>query len=272
MSTPISPTLKAHEQNNNKFNPKRLTLVFVSVMLAIVSCSKKDVCENCNQNNAWPIAKAGIDTIIVSPTDSILLNGSSSSDLDGNISTYNWSEVPSFHAGSVPAIRNNIEKQTVVTNLRPGIYRFSLKVTDNKGAYSFDTVTVQVEDRVYPTHPVGFYPSLYSGLSWNITATGTMVIGPVPDWQFADFPEDNDGHKWKVQLVQQATNTAIFLPYVKYAGVSTSSQSIFYSISDLAVIYQGENPVGSIYIFANPTQTSGIDLSKPVDVIVYVKF
>ena len=140
MSTPIFPTLKAHEQNNNKFNPKRLTLVFVSVMLAIVSCSKKDVCENCNQNNAWPIAKAGIDTIIVSPTDSILLNGSSSSDPDGNISTYNWSEVPSFHAGSVPAIRNNIEKQTVVTNLRPGIYRFSLKVTDNKGAHSVDTV------------------------------------------------------------------------------------------------------------------------------------
>lgn len=256
-----------------KLNPKWVPFVFMITILAIVSCRKTDVCETCNQNNVWPVAKAGTDTIIVLPADSILLNGSSSSDPDGNITDYNWSAIGSF-SGSEPVIRNSIEKQTVVANLQPGIYRFALKVTDNKGSYSSDTVTVQLEDKVYPSHPVGFYPWLYSGLSWNSTATGSMVVGPVPVWQFSDFPEDNDGSKWKVQLVQQATNTNIFLPYVKYNSISTTNRSVFYSIWDLVEIFPGagENPVGSIYIFANPTQTPGIDLSKPVDVIVYLNY
>jgi len=255
-----------------KPNTKWSLFFFMIAMLANVSCKKEVVCEFCNEDNKWPIAKAGKDTIIVLPTDSMVLNSSDSYDPDGNVANYKWSAILGFLSGSVPAIRDTIAKQTVVTNLRLGIYQFELKVTDNKGAHSFDTITVQVEDRVYSPHPVGFYPFAYSGLSWNPDSTGWMVVGPVPDWQFADFPESNDGSKWKVELVQQATNTAIFLPYVKYNDIATTNYSIFYSIWDLVVINPGENPVGSIYIFANPTQTSGIDFIKTADVILYVKF
>jgi hypothetical protein len=59
---------------------------------------------------------------------------------------------------------------------------------------------------------------------------------------------------------------------VEYSHISTTGQSLFYSLGDLVVGSQGENPVGSVYIFANPSQTLGIDLTKPVEVIVYVKF
>ncbi len=248
------------------------SLFVFMVAMAIVSCKKEDVCEICNEHNKWPVANAGKDTIIVLPTDRIMLDGSASNDPDGSITNYKWSAIASFLSGSVPVIQDTITKQTEVGNLRWGIYRFELKVTDNKGAHSFDTVTVQVEDRVYPPHPVGFYPWAYSGFSWNPTATGLMVVGPVPDWQFADFPESNDRSKWKVQIVQQATNTAIFLPYVKYNNIVTTSLSIFYSIWDLVVISQGDNPVGSVYVFANPTLTSCIDFTKMVDIIIYVKF
>jgi K319L-like, PKD domain len=200
-----------------------------------------------------------------------MLDGSASNDADGNITNYKWSAISGYPWVSVPDIQNTNAKQTEVGNLRSGIYRFELKVTDNKGAYSVDTVTVQVEDRVYPSHPVGFYPWVYSGFSWNPTATTLKVVGPVPEWTFADFPEDNDGSKWIVQLEQQATNTAISLPYVRYNNIATTNGSIFYSIWDLVAISPGENPTGSIYIFANPAQTSGIDFIKPVDVIVYLK-
>ena len=255
-----------------KPNTKWSLFFLMIAMLAIVSCKKEEVCEFCNEDNKWPVANAGKDTIIVLPTDRIIMDGSASNDPDGTITNYKWSAIASFLSGSVPAIQDTTTKQTEVGNLRGGIYRFELKVTDNKGAYSLDTVTVQVEDRVYPPHPVGFYPWAYSGFSWNPTATGLMGVGPVPEWQFADFPESNDGSKWKVQLVQQTTNTAIFLPYVKYNDIATTNHSIFYSIWDLVVIYQGENPVGSIYVFANPTQISGIDFTKTVDIMVYVKF
>jgi len=255
-----------------KLNPKWPLFYFTIAALVFASCSKKEVCEFCNQDNKRPIAKAGKDTIIVLPADSIQLNGGSSSDPDGNIINYKWSFVPSSISASMPAIRNDLEKQTVATNLRPGIYRFALKVTDNQGAYSSDTVTVQIEDRVYPQHPVGFYPWVYSGLSWKSTATGSMTIGPIPEWQFADAPEENDGSKWKIQLVQQSTNTATFLPYVKYDLISPVYQTNFYSIWDLQVIYQGENSVGSVYVFSNPALAPGIDFSKPIDVIIYLKF
>jgi hypothetical protein len=237
-------------------------------MLAIVSCKKNDVC--CINNNRWPVANAGRDTIIVSPTDRMILDGSASFDPDGNIVMYKWSPIQTFISGSYPTIRDTSAKQTEVANLRWGIYRFELMVKDNKGAFSRDTVTVQVEDKVYPPHPVGFYPWLYSGLAWNPSSTELMVVGPVPGWQFNDFAEDNDGSKWKVQLLQQATVTN-FLPYVKHDDIR-SFYPIFYSIWDLVVIVQGDNPVGSVYVFANPTLTSGIDFTKTVDIIIYVKF
>jgi hypothetical protein len=252
-----------------KPNTKWSLFVFMVAMMAIVSCKKEDVCESCNERNYRPVANAGKDTIIVLPADRILLDGSASNDPDGSITNYQWTAIPGYLYASVPEIENTITKQTEVGNLRPGIYRFELKVTDNKGAYSVDTVTVQVEDSVYPPHPVGFYPWPLSGFSWNTTATGLMAVGPVPEWQIPDSPEDNDGSKWKVQLVQQATNTAIFLPYVKYNNIAITNLSIFYSLGDLVELFPGEIPFGSIYIFANPTQISGIDFTKKVDVIVY---
>jgi hypothetical protein len=253
-----------------RLNTKWSLFAFMVAIVTIVSCKKVDVCEFCNEGNYRPVANAGKDTIIVSPTDRILLDGSTSNDPDGSITDYKWTAIPGYLYASVPDIENTITKKTEVGNLRRGIYRFELKVTDNKGAFSVDTVTVQVEDTVYPSHPVGFYPSfVYSGFSWNPTATGLMVVGPVPQQQVPDSPEDNDGSKWKVQLVQQATNTAIFLPYVKYNDIATTNLSIFYSLGDLVELFPGEIPFGSIYIFANPTQSSGIDLTKKVDVIFY---
>gem|GEM_PF-5933113 len=272
VSTKFLGSYLLSELRKMKLTPGWFLFSFMIVMLSVISCDKKGVCEICDQKNLRPIARSGKDTIIVLPTDSILLNGSSSSDPDGHITNYNWSVIPSSISGSVPSIRHNNEEQTIVTNLLPGIYRFELRVTDDQGAHSVDTVTVQLEDQVYPPHPVGFYPWAYPGLPRDSTATGMTVIGPVPEWKFSDFPEDNGGTKWKVQLVQQATNTSNFLPYVEYSHISTTGQSLFYSLGDLVVGSQGENPVGSVYIFANPSQTLGIDLTKPVEVIVYVKF
>ncbi|PWT97797.1 MAG: hypothetical protein C5B52_13200 [Bacteroidetes bacterium] len=91
-----------------------------------------------NQN---PIANAGSDISVTMPVNSVNLNASGSSDPDGNITTYTWTKI------SGPAqftLANANAVQTAVTNLLVGTYQFELKVTDNGGAQTRDTVTVTV--------------------------------------------------------------------------------------------------------------------------------
>jgi hypothetical protein len=91
--------------------------------------------------NVSPVASAGTPITISLPTNSATLNGSASFDIDGNIVSYQWSKV------SGPAqfsISNSNAVTTTVNGLAQGTYKFCLKVTDNANAFSYDTITVQV--------------------------------------------------------------------------------------------------------------------------------
>jgi len=95
--------------------------------------------------NRSPIAVAGPDQTITLPVSSVVLNGSSSSDPDGSISAYLWSQVsgPSTSTmGSVNTASAN------VSNLIQGVYQFRLQVTDNAGATAADTISVTVNPAV----------------------------------------------------------------------------------------------------------------------------
>jgi hypothetical protein len=91
--------------------------------------------------NLPPDANAGANVTITLPTSSATLNGNSSSDPDGTISSYLWSKTsgPATYAISTP---NNVS--TSVINLVAGTYVFTLTVTDNDGGVATDTVTVTV--------------------------------------------------------------------------------------------------------------------------------
>jgi lysophospholipase L1-like esterase len=99
----------------------------------------------CNSINALPVAKAGNDSTIIIPANTITLNGSSSSDADGTITNYQWSKIAG-PAGYV--IDNTVASVTTVSNLSDGIYSFVLKVTDNKGASATDTIQIIVANRI----------------------------------------------------------------------------------------------------------------------------
>ncbi len=91
--------------------------------------------------NLSPIANAGSDQLIHTPTSSITLNGSGSSDPDGSVASYSWTKV------SGPASSNIISAGSVstqVNNLVQGVYVFRLSVTDNLGATGTATVSVTV--------------------------------------------------------------------------------------------------------------------------------
>src|SRR5205809_7216918 len=95
---------------------KNIFLLFIVTLIWIMvfaSCKKETSCEECaTRNDKPPIAVAGPDQIISLPTDSVLLNGSSSSDPDGRISSYLWTKI------SGPASFNIIRASDSVTKIK----------------------------------------------------------------------------------------------------------------------------------------------------------
>ena len=67
--------------------PNSIIIILITGITLFVSCKKEKSCENCaTKTNKPPISIAGPDQTITLPTDSILLDGSSSNDPDGIIS------------------------------------------------------------------------------------------------------------------------------------------------------------------------------------------
>lgn len=91
-----------------------------------------------------PVVKPGADQTITLPTNSVSLDGSSSSDPDGSISSFLWTK--DFGTGGTISSPN--AAKSTVTGLTAGVYRFRLKVTDNQGNSASDTVRITVKAAV----------------------------------------------------------------------------------------------------------------------------
>jgi hypothetical protein len=92
--------------------------------------------------NQPPVARAGNDSSITLPVDSVQLNGGSSFDPDGTVTGYAWRKIsgPSSFDFSDTAIAN-----PVLRNLIAGSYSFKLTVTDNELLTGSDTVQIAVK-------------------------------------------------------------------------------------------------------------------------------
>jgi len=90
-------------------------------------------------NNNGPIANAGLDFPV--PRNTIAnLDGSASSDSDGDLLYYQWSQI----SGPAVTINNPTAVVAWIQPLSLGAYQFRLNVTDEYNAWSADTVIVTV--------------------------------------------------------------------------------------------------------------------------------
>ncbi|HJW17858.1 MAG TPA: PKD domain-containing protein, partial [Flavisolibacter sp.] len=88
-----------------------------------------------------PVAMAGIDQTLVLPADSTTLDGSTSFDQDGSITTWQWIQLDGPAAANIKDI---YMEHTLVTGLQEGTYHFILKITDNRAMSAEDTMQLQV--------------------------------------------------------------------------------------------------------------------------------
>jgi hypothetical protein len=131
--------------------------------------------------NRPPIANAGPSVaIVVSPNNpSFVLDGSQSKDPEGGLLTYQWK----FEGGiSTPVINDPNAEKTTVSNVVAGEYKFSLLVTDDKGANDVASVsiTVRITDDVVVKRcsPAPELVAVFNKFGTN-----------VPDIQFEKFRE-----------------------------------------------------------------------------------
>ena len=107
------------------------------------ACQKELSCESCpnTPNNSSPIARSGPDQIIMLPADSVLLDGSLSTDPDGTITSYSWQQISGPRSSVL--VSPSLSK-TVSRLLTTGNYSFELTVTDNDNLSDKDTVLIFV--------------------------------------------------------------------------------------------------------------------------------
>ncbi len=100
--------------------------------------------------NQAPIANAGVDQVATDQDGNgleiVTLNGSASSDVDGSIASYQWSE------GGI-GIGSGVTLAGVSLNL--GVHSISLTVTDNNGATSTDSLIIIVNQNQAPIANAG---------------------------------------------------------------------------------------------------------------------
>jgi K319L-like, PKD domain/Kelch motif/Galactose oxidase, central domain len=124
--------------------------IFLLWGIFLISCKKERSCEGCREKNQPPIARAGNDTAIILPIDSVTLNGSASTDPDGTITSYKWTKVSGPSSSNITKTDSS---KTLVKGLVTGVYKFELSVTDNGGLSAKDTIQVTVTDQLQTNQP-----------------------------------------------------------------------------------------------------------------------
>ncbi|MUK63298.1 chitinase [Aliivibrio fischeri] len=104
--------------------------------------------------NKKPVANAGVDVSVIAPA-SVQLDGSLSSDSDGSIVSYAWTQVsgPNVTLGGADSVNPSFATDTFTQS---ETLQFTLTVTDDKGATASDSVAVSVT--VEGTEPVNTPP------------------------------------------------------------------------------------------------------------------
>jgi predicted esterase len=147
-----------------------------------------------NAVNLAPVVRAGADTAITLPVNSIQFNGTAT-DADGRIDSVRWTRIsgPVQHKFISPA-----ELQTRVDSLVAGTYQFELMATDSLGAIGRDTVTILVQPapaitncngtRIYmvPGNDGGKYITGDPSVSWRtpVNPGDTLVLRSQYAWNY----------------------------------------------------------------------------------------
>ena len=210
----------------NAINLVRLKLAFLSVLLLTLFSG----CDGgSNYNNVSPVAEAGEDQIVL-PFTTVTLDGSHSSDADGQITSYLWEQA---NIGGTPVNLVDATSPTVSFDAPdPGEKKalvFRLTVTDNAGTSSSDDVTITVNPG----------PAVDAGADQTITFSGSAPLeiilqgtaiddGDIATHQWVEV----DGDDWTLVDVDNAIDGQSVATFRTNAAPTTGSYTFSYTAVD----------------------------------------
>ncbi|MEO5602836.1 MAG: prolyl oligopeptidase family serine peptidase [Cyclobacteriaceae bacterium] len=128
-----------------------------------------------------PIANAGPNKTVVLPSSSVSIAGSAT-DIDGSISTYQWTK----KSGNACSLSGTTGATLNVSSLTLGSYVFRLSVTDNLGLTAYDEVRVNVTWP--PLVDAGFDKSVDLPLtSFTLTGTASDPDGIIKSYAWSKY-------------------------------------------------------------------------------------
>lgn len=188
-------------------------------------------------SNQPPVASAGPDQAVTDFDDNgsepVTLDGSASTDSDGTISSYVWTEGATQIATGV--------NPTVTLDVAGSPHTITLTVTDNDGAAATDTVTITVNAATPPPLPISGLPLLLEAENGAIVPpmvqgqdrnasngayisvpSGTNSTSPVPGATYSiDMPQDGTYYLWVKLYAPDSSSDAI------YIGIDTSWDRVY---------------------------------------------
>ncbi len=106
--------------------------------------------------NTVPVANAGKDTSIAVPATAATLDGSASSDENGVLTYYQWTQVSGPSTATIGTPSGPVSP---VSDLVPGEYVFQLTVKDNHGTSATSTVKITVVNTLRSLEQLTIYPN-----------------------------------------------------------------------------------------------------------------
>lgn len=216
-------------------------------------------------SNIPPVTKAGND--LMTATSTAQLNGASSYDPDGNITSYQWSKVagPGTYALSSTSIAS-----PELSFLLLGDYAFELQATDNAGATTRDTVYIHSTASILP-------------VEWTYFNVHRVTAGRKLIWATqAEFKNDryelqrsSDGVHYQHIGEVKASGTAIGNRQYEFTDATDQSGKLFYRIRQISFdgssSYSGVVSInelarlaGSLELYPNPAaKFVRVSISRP---------
>ncbi len=199
------------------------------------------------RNNA-PRASAGRDQINVAPETLVMLDGSGTTDIDGDPLTYTWTLL-SKPAGSAATINNFTFDQAQLFVDRAGDYNCELRVSDGRLEHS-DTVVIKVlNDNNPPRANAGIDQTVTIGATVQLSGGGsTDPDGDPLEYYWTLSTPPGSGATLSGASIASAAVSPSFP--ADAAGVFTASLEVYdgenRSAPDLVVINVRDNSSGGI--------------------------